>query len=274
MIDRSLVLREPERSPLDIDTGIAHEARVYDYLVGGSTHFAVDRRAAARSAEAVGGPAVARAAVRDNRAFLAAAVRHLVDAGVRQFLDIGTGIPGDGNVPAVARAAAPDARVVAVDNDPIVLALAHLLPDGPAGRTAYIDADLRDPEDILRRAAATLDLAQPIAVVLGAVLHHLGDGARPHALVGRLLAPLAPGSHLVVSHLGADLHPEATAALADTVPPDARYRLVPRRRADVGRFLSGLEVIGPGVVPVDGWRPPGGRTPTAAWHYGAVGRVG
>ena len=160
MTRRPAVRRGPEREPVEIDTTVAHEARVYDYLLGGTVHFDADRVAAERAAEAVGGLDVARASVQANRAFLGRAVRFLVQMGIHQFLDVGTGIPGPGHVHHVAREAAPAARIVYVDNDPIVLAHAHALLDGDGGG-AYIEGDLRDPEDILTRAAAILDFPPP-----------------------------------------------------------------------------------------------------------------
>jgi trans-aconitate methyltransferase len=274
--DRPAVRRGPEREPVEIDTTVAHEARVYDYLLGGTVHFDADREAAQRAAAAVGGLDVARASVQANRAFLGEAVRFLVEEGIGQFLDVGTGIPGPGHVHRVAGEAVPDARIVYVDNDPIVLAHAHALLDGDHdGATAYIEGDLRDPEDILARAATTLDLGAPVGVILGAVLHHLPDHEDPRGLVARLLDPLVPGSYLVASHLAGDLHTDEMAALSRSVPDDARYILGGRSRDDVARFFAGLTLLDPGVVPLDHWRRPGGPAPDGAaraWHYAAIGR--
>ena len=276
MSDRQPVRREADREPVLIDTTVAHEARVYDYLLGGTVNFAVDRAAAARAAEAVGGIEIARASVRGNRAFLARTVRFLAASGLRQFLDVGTGIPSEGNVHTVARTEAEGTRVVYVDNDPIVLAHAHtLLAGDSAGAVTFIDGDLREPDDILARAAATLDLAAPVAVILCAVLHHFPDSDDPHGLVARLVDGVAPGSYLVASHLASDLHADGMAALADSVPDEARYTFAGRGYEEFARFFTGLDLIGPGIVPIDHWHPPGAEAPTGpsrAWHYGAIGR--
>jgi S-adenosyl methyltransferase len=186
-----------------IDPYVAHTAWVVDHLLGGVTNFEADRRAAQAEADALGGMEVARASACGVRVFVRHVVGYLAGpAGVRQFLDVGTGVPRPGGVHLVARAAVPDARVVFVDADPIVLAHAHqLVGSGPPGATAYLHCDVRHPEEILDRAAATLDLDEPVAVVLSAVLHHLPDRDDPHTVVKRPVGPLAPGSHLAVSHL-------------------------------------------------------------------------
>ena len=268
----------PDRMPVEIDTTVAHEARVYDYLLGGTVNFEVDREAAMRAAAAVGGIETARASVRGNRTFLAQAVRYLVtEAGIRQFLDIGTGIPSADNVADVAHTLAPDARVVYVDNDPIVLAYAHeLLRSTPEGTAAYIEGDLREPEDILRRASATLDLDEPVGLILVAVLHHITDDQDPYGLVARLVDALASGSYLVVTQLASDLHREGMTALSQSVPDQARYSFAGRSYDEVARFFEGLELVDPGLVPIDQWRPEDLPEPPdparPAWHYGAIGR--
>jgi len=272
---RPAVRRGPEREPVEIDTTVAHEARVYDYLLGGTVNFDADREAARLGAAAVGGLDVAQASVRANRAFLGHAVRFLVEVGIHQFLDIGTGIPGPGHVHHVAQDAAPAARIVYVDNDPIVLAHAHALLAGDDGATAYIEGDLRDPEDILTRAADVLDLLAPIGVILCAVLHHLPDADDPWGLAARLVAPLAPGSYVVATHLAGDRHAAEMAALSRSVPDDAHYVLGGRSHDEVARFFAGLTVLDPGVVPLDHWRRPGEpapANPAHAWFYAAIGR--
>ena len=275
MTYRPAVRRGPEREPVEIDTTVAHEARVYDYLLGGTVNFIADREAALRGAAAVGGLDVARASVLANRAFLGLAVRFLVDVGIHQFLDIGTGIPGPGHVHHVAQEAAPGARIVYVDNDPIVLAHAHALLDGDDGATAFIEGDLRDPDDIVARAAGVLDLRAPVGVILCAVLHHLPDADDPWGLAARLVTPLAQGSYLVATHLAGDLHAAEMAALSRSVPDDAHYVLGGRSHDEVARFFTGLTVLEPGVVPLDHWRRPGEPppvNPAHAWLYAAIGR--
>jgi SAM-dependent methyltransferase len=248
----------PDRLPPVIDPSVPHSARVYDYLLGGVDNFAVDREQALRQVEAVGGTIEdSRADIRKNRAFLGRSVRYLAsERGIRQFLDLGTGIPNADNVHAVAQEAAADARIVYVDNDPIVLAHAHsLLRSTSEGQTAYVDADLREPKAVLRRSAATLDPAEPIAVMLVSILHHLPDEDDPHGVIAQYMDKLAPGSYLVVSHLAKDIRPEDMAALERSAPPDAAYTFHMRTRDEVTRFFDGLEIVEPGVVTPDEWRP-------------------
>ena len=184
--EESSVARPQASEPAAIDTSVAHPARVYDYWLGGKDNFAADR-AAAEQVIAVR-PTVRRD-IRENRAFLRRAVAYLAEAGLRQFLDIGTGIPTSPNVHEVVQRIAPDARVVYVDNDPIVLTHARaLLASTPEGATAYIDADLRDPDKVMREAAATLDLSRPTAVMLVGVLHLISDEEDPYGIAARLMA--------------------------------------------------------------------------------------
>ncbi len=257
---------------------MAHAARMYDYLLGGATNFAVDREAVERAAAAVGGIENARIDVRANRAFLARVVHYLAaEAGLRQFLDIGTGIPNGDGTDAIAQGVAPDSRIVYVDNDPIVLAHAHSLLRGtPEGATAYVHGDLRDPETILHKAAATLDFTRPIAVVLVAVLHLIGDDDDPYGIVARVIDAVPEGSYLALSHLTPDIRPDAMAELARRLNDASKETFVMRNRAQVCRFLDRLEIIEPGVVQLDEWRP--NQTPpvpSSGWVpslYGAVGR--
>jgi hypothetical protein len=190
--------------PAEIDTTVAHPARVYDYWLGGKDNFAADREAAERVLAVTPG---LRFRVQANRAFLARAVRFLAtEAGIRQFLDIGTGIPTANNTHEVAQAAAPASRIVYVDNDPIVLAHARaLLTSTPDGATAYLEADLRDPAAILTEAARTLDFEQPVALMLIGVLHLVQDSEDPYGLVARYLAALQHGSYLAISHPASDI---------------------------------------------------------------------
>jgi hypothetical protein len=261
----------------EIDTTVAHSSRVYDYLLGGTDNFAVDRAAAEQQAQAIpGGLEKSRKDIRANRDFLGRAVRCLaLDAGVRQFLDLGTGIPGADNVHGVAQEAAPDSRIVYVDNDPIVLAHAHyLLKSTPEGATAYIDGDLRLPERVLQQASATLDLTKPTAVMLVSILHHIPDEGDPYGIVARFMDALPSGSYLVISHLTKDIQTEAMTRLERSAPPDARYMFVMRNFAEFSRFFDGLELVDPGVVPVSRWQPdettPAG--PEDSPFYCAVGR--
>ena len=258
----------------EINTSVAHPARVYDYLLGGKDNFAADRAVAEAVAKAM--PS-AREMVRANRAFLGRAVRYLVtQAGVRQFLDVGTGIPTAGNTHEVAQAAAPESRIVYVDNDPLVLAHARaLMTSDPAGATAFIHADLHDPDKILDDPAlrGTLDLGEPVALMLIAILMYIRDEENPWALVSTLMDALPPGSYLALTHPTADFNPEEVAgAVAATEQGGISFTV--RSQAQVAAFFDGLELADPGVVPIKAWRLEG-VPPDAihtAYYYGAVGR--
>ncbi len=255
------------------DVSVAHIARVYNYWLGGKDHFAADR--VAGDATIAVYPGIKQSAWA-NRAFLARAVRFLAGAeGIRQFLDIGTGLPTADNTHEVAQATAPSSRIVYVDNDPLVLAHARaLLTSSPEGTTAYLDADLRDTEKILEHAAATLDFSQPVAIMLIAILHYIPDLAEARDIVARLLAVVAPGSFVVISHAGRDLFPHEIAEfeknLNEHLPND---RHVARHREDVALFFERTTLLEPGVVPVSEWRPgtaDEAAVPTTLW--GGVGR--
>jgi hypothetical protein len=238
---------------LDFDTTVAHPARVYDYWLGGKDNFAADREAAERVLAAAPG---LRMRVRANRAFLARAVYFLAgEAGVRQFLDIGTGIPSANNTHEVAQAAAPTARVVYVDNDPIVITHAKaLLNSDPAGATDYLQADLREPEEILAAARRTLDFDQPIAVMLLGVLHLIQDEEDPWGIVARIIAAVPSGSYLTISHPAIEINPgqrEAQKRYNERVSTPQTLR----GRDDVARFFTGMEMVEPGLVQVHQWRP-------------------
>ena len=251
------------------DTSVAHIARVYDYWLGGKDNFAADRAAAEQAIAAW--PDIVLS-VRANRAFLARAVRYLAgEAGIRQFLDIGTGIPAASNTHEVAQSVAPESRVVYVDNDPVVLAHARaLLTSGPHGVTSYLDADLRDTGRLL---AAALDFSRPVAVMLMAILQHVDNAENPYAIVATLLDALPPGSHLALSHPASDIEAEAQGKLAERLNQTMAEKVTMRDRAQVARFFDGLELVEPGLVRVPEWRPasePGARSPAGLW--GGVGR--
>lgn len=250
-----------------IDTTVAHAARIYDYYLGGSTNFEVDRIAAEHAASVhPGGIDTVRASVRSNRAFLVRAVDWLASEGaIRQFLDVGSGIPNGDNVHAAAQRTASKSRIVYVDNDPIVLAHAHeLVRSTPEGAVDYLRGDLREPDDILRRAAATLDFTQPVAVLLVGILHFFPNSDDPYGIVARLLEAVPPGSYLVVCHLASDIHAEAMAEAADRFNQATNETWVLRSHDEVARFFDGLELVEPGVVQVDEWRPGDGPPPVLA----------
>ena len=255
-----------------LDTSVAHVARVYDYWLGGKDNFAVDRAAGEQAIAAY--PDIVFS-VRANRAFLARTVRYLtVEAGIRQFLDIGTGIPTSNNTHEVAQSVAPGARVVYVDNDPIVLAHARaLLTSGPAGLTSYIDADLRNTGEILETAAQTLDFSRPVAVVLMAILHLIGDEDDPYGIVATLMDAVPPGSYLALSHIASDIETEALGDARDRVSKLMPVKQTYRSHAEVMRFFDGLDMVEPGLVRVQQWRPGSeaeAKSPAALW--GGVGR--
>jgi S-adenosyl methyltransferase len=233
---------------------VAHAARVYGYWLGCKDHYPADRKAA--EGVAAHRPQVV-AGARANRAFLARAVRYLAgQRGVRQFLDIGPGLPAPDNTHEVAQAIAPDSRVVYVDNDPMVLAHARaLLTSTREGVCEYLDGDVRDPEAILKAAAQTLDFTRPTAVILAAVLHFLADADDPAGVVATLAAALAPGSFVAISHLTADLAPEAVSSGVAAYNALVPAGITARSHAEVTGLLGGLPLVAPGVVPVSEWRP-------------------
>ena len=237
-----------------IDTGVAHPARVYDYWLGGKDNYAADREAGEQALLAY--PQI-RGNVRSNRAFLRRAVRYLAGSqGIRQFVDIGTGLPSADNTHEVAQRVAPECRVVYVDSDPIVLSHARaLLASGPAGACAYLDADLRDTGKILALAGDTLDLARPVAVMLLAVLLYVPDEDGPCEIVRRLVAAVPAGSFLVISHPSPDLAPPWAAGSMSQLNERMAAPATLRARVQVQRFLDGLELVEPGLVATSQWRP-------------------
>jgi hypothetical protein len=240
--------------PRGLDTSVAHPARVWDYLLGGKDNFAADRDAAEKILDIM--PIMGRIA-QTNRAFLATAVHHLAaDVGVRQFLDVGTGLPTANNTHEVAQRAAPDSRVVYVDNDPIVLTHARaLLTSDPRGATAYIEADFRDSGKILREAALTLDFSKPVAVMLLAILHFVPDEDEPHTRTARLMEAMPPGSFLVISHSASDIEAPMVAEVSARYTERSAVTVTSRTKAEFTRFFDGLQIAGPGVVQLGRWQP-------------------
>jgi SAM-dependent methyltransferase len=244
---------------------------MYDYYLGGKDNFAADREAAEKVLAVL--PEGREMAVQ-NRAFLRRAVRYLAQAGVRQFLDIGAGLPTQGNVHEIAAEAAGDTRVVYVDNDPIVLAHARaLLADG--GQTRVIQADLRDPESILADPIVrdVIDFSQPVAILLVAILHFIRESEDPGGIVARLREALAPGSYLAISHGTQDFDPEL-ALRATEFYQQATAPFVLRPREEVESFFGDLELVEPGLVQLPLWRPEGPPPANAdrIWIYVGIGR--
>lgn len=262
-----------DEAPVEIDTSVAHSARVYDYILGGKDNYGPDREAAERMLKSW--PSL-RTSMRENRKFMHRTVRHLAaEQGIRQFLDIGTGIPTSPNVHEIAQEIAPDARVVYADNDPIVLAHArHRLNGTPEGEIAYIHANLRTPEAILDapELRATLDLDRPVALSIIAVLQFVHDDQEAHDLINRYMGVLPSGSFLTVSAVTTDTSRTAVKVLSDYKASGMHPR--ERSKAEVERFFDGLELIDPGVQLVHRWRPdPDSDVPdSSVAMYGGVAR--
>lgn len=257
-----------ETAPQGVDLTKPSPARIYDVFLGGKDNFAVDR-AAARAALEVG-PDIPRAA-RDNRAFLGRAVRFAIDAGIRQFIDLGTGLPTQGNVHEVVQSLVPDARVIYVDNDPIVLVHAAALL--PSSRTIdVIRADLREPEVILNHSStrALIDFTEPVAVLMLAVLHFVTDAEARNA-IGVFHDAIAPDSLLILSHSTGEGHPEVQEQAASTWT-NATSQIRSRTRTEVEALLAGFDLLDPGVVWVPQWRPAIAHPRGTRWMYAGVGR--
>jgi hypothetical protein len=258
----------------EIDTSVPHSARIWNYWLGGKDNYAADR--------AAGDDVLARipdisAGARAERAFLTRVVRHLVEEeGVRQFLDVGTGLPVLDNTHEVAQRSAPECRVVYVDNDPIVLAHARaLLTSTPQGATAYLHADLRDSDAVLDGAARTLDFRRPIGLMLLGVVNHIMDDDEAESAVARLVAALAPGSHLVLTHSTAEIHGEPMLEVMREVTARGGTPIRARDRAGIARFFAGTQLLDPGVVTCSHWRPAPCEvgTPEPVYLFGGVGRI-
>ena len=254
-----------------INTSIPNPARIYNALLGGKDNFPADRAAAH---DLLNVAPQARRGARETRAFLQRAVQFLAaEAGIRQFLDIGTGLPTQGNVHEVAKAVSPDARVAYIDHDPVVHVHANaLLADNTT--TIAVQADLREPEVILchPEVRRLLDLARPVAVLLVAVLHFLSDEEDPSGIVARLRDAMVPGSYLVLSHATADFHPQAGAKITE-VYQRASAPLVLRSHSQIARFFGAFDLVAPGLVQPAAWRPDAGPgSPSAGGFYSGVGR--
>jgi O-methyltransferase involved in polyketide biosynthesis len=234
-----------------LDTSVANSARMWNYWIGGKDHFLADREAGERVLAAMPAlPLVARLL----RRFLSTAVEELSAAGIRQFLDIGTGLPTADNTHELAQRAAPESRIVYVDHDPVVIRHAQaLLTSSAAGETDYIQADLRDWATISAAARRTLDFSQPVAVLLIAVVHFILDAENPHELISQIVADLAPGSYLVIAHAASDIEADTAAAMASTYNATSSLTITPRDRATVTRLFDGTELTGSGLVPLAQW---------------------
>jgi len=271
--DNSPAPEDQEQRP-KIDASIAHTARVWNYWLGGKDNFAVDR--------AVGdeirsfNPDIVDIALAD-RAFLGRAVRYLVDeAGIRQFLDIGTGLPTADNTHEVAQRLAPESRIVYVDNDPMVLVHARaLLTSSPEGVTDYIEADARDTDEILQAAARTLNFTQPVALMLVGVLLFVLDDEEAHAIVKRLLDAVPSGSYLTIVHPSDAINTEAMQRNVQFWNENATPPMTMRTPEEIASFFDGLELVEPGVVSLTRWRPDpsrGGRVPAEVAGFCGIGR--
>jgi hypothetical protein len=257
----------------ELDTRHAHSARVYNYWLGGKDNFAADREAAEQAIAA--NPAIVTD-VRANRAFLARVVRYLAaECGIRQFLDIGTGLPTASNTHEVAQAVAPAARIVYADNDPVVLSHAQaLLTSTREGATAYLDADLRDTEAIVRAASATLDFGQPVALMLLIILHLIPDADDPYGIVARLMEAVPAGSYLVLGHPASDIRAAKMAEMTRRVNERmSGPKATMRDRDAITRFFDGLDLLEPGLVQPQQWRPePGILSPPQVTAWCGVAR--
>ena len=255
---------------LGIRVDIPHPARVYDYMLGGKDHFAADREMAEVGLRHM--PEM-RVSSRENRAFLVRAVRFLRDAGIRQFLDIGTGLPTSPITHEVARESGLGARVVYVDNDPVVFRLAQAQMADDEG-IAVVPADLRDADDVLEQARELLDFSQPVGLLLVAVLHNIADAEDPAGIAARYMSALAPGSYVVISHSTDEFAPDRTHA-ASAAATERGATWIPRPKDEIARMCNGRDLVQPGLVLVSRWRPETEPGPDAdqAWTYGGIARV-
>jgi O-methyltransferase involved in polyketide biosynthesis len=261
-----------EQASAKLDTGVPHSARLWNYWLGGKDNFAVDRAVADQILEMV--PEMV-ASARADRAYLGRVVRYFAgEVGIRQFLDVGTGIPTANNTHEVAQSIAPSSRVVYVDNDPLVLVHARaLLTSHPEGRTDYLDADLSDPDSIVEGARRTLDFDQPIALTLLGILNFVPDDDQACDLVARLAAFLPPGSYVAISHPTNEINGETMEEALRLWNEGPAAKMVLRSAAQVARLFGDLEMVEPGVVSCSRWRPdPEDGDPEPVPHYGGVAR--
>ena len=261
---------DPQPAP-GIDTTVPHSARIWNYWLGGKDNYAVDRAAGDQFLQVF--PQIAVVA-RASRAFMARAVRYLADeAGIRQFMDIGTGLPAAGSTHQIAQQVAPESRIVYVDNDPVVLVHAQaLLVSAPEGVTDYVDADMREPERILQAAAKTLDFTQPVAVMFLGVLGHVIDDDEARSIIRRLMDAVPSGSYLVLADGTNVIHgPEGEEAQKDYNESGAEPYCL-RSPEQIGLFFDGLDLVEPGLVSVPRWRPEDPGIPDEVDQFGAVGR--
>jgi S-adenosyl methyltransferase len=259
-----------ELEPPEIDASVPHSARIWNYWLGGKDNYPADREVGDQIAKMF--PSIV-AMARHDRAFLVRTVRYLAgEVGIRQFLDIGTGLPTMDNTHEVAQRVAPDSRIVYVDNDPLVLTHARaLLTSAPQGACDYVDADLHDPDRILEAASRTLDFSQPVALMLVAILPHITSDEEAYAIVRQLVDRLAPGSYLVIVHDTADIHGEEIRTAMQYFMEQGGEPLVARSREQITRFFNGLELVEPGVVTTSRWRPePGGEAEEVAQYAGVA----
>ncbi|XVV16183.1 SAM-dependent methyltransferase [Actinoplanes sp. CA-131856] len=253
----------------ELDTGVPHSARLWNYWLGGKDNFAADRAVADQILAMV--PEMV-ASARADRAYLGRVVRWLAgDAGIRQFLDVGTGIPTAGNTHEVAQRVAPESRVVYVDNDPLVLAHAQvLLTSDPRGATDYLQADLREPDAIIAGARRTLDLGQPVAITMLGILNFIPDDDEAAALVARLVDAVPSGSYLAISHPTNEINGETMEEALRFWNEGPSATMVLRSAPQVRALFGDLELVEPGVVSCSRWRPEGGAEPVP--HFGGVAR--
>ena len=264
----------PDWVPPEIDTTKAHPARIYDFFLGGKDHFDVDRQAGEVVLKVI---PTAREMVRENRAFLGRAVRHLAEAGITQFLDIGTGIPGPGNTGDVARSINPDARVVYVDYDPSAVAHSRRLLAGNPDAGVVL-ADMRDSAAVLGHPVtrALLDFDRPIGLLMVSVLHFIPSTDDPFGMVARYRDAVAPGSYLTISHATHEASPGAAADVERLYASTARTSAYTRSHAEITRFFAGSDLVEPGVVYLPLWHPRSPEPPEhpeRAWFYAGVGRL-
>ncbi len=256
------------------DTTVSHSARIWNYWLGGKDNYLADRRAGDKVAAML--PSIV-AQARADRAFLGRAIRYLAgEAGIRQFLDIGTGLPTAENTHEVAQRVAPESRIVYADNDPLVLVHARaLLTSTPEGACDYVDGDLREPDKILAEAARTLDFDQPVGLMLLGILHHISDTDQAQEIVRRLVAALAPGSFLTINHSTSAVHGEAMEEAVRHWNQVGTPPMTLRTPQQIARFFDGLDLLAPGVVSCSRWRPgpgPDGEEPAEVDEFSGVAR--